>query len=362
MSGHTDFHKSISMKIRTSPHLKKTLTVRQIMASVVMALLPVCVWSIWLFGLSALVLLITTTLSCMATEALFNRLAGKPAMARESSVVITGLLLGLTLPPGFALWMAALAGFVAIALGKVLFGGLGQNPFNPALVGRAFAQAAFPVSITTWTPAFLPERFTSFIPSSLAFPFMTPADASGWIQNQVDGWSGATPLKMIGGGGDFASATDLMFGTVSGSSGETAGLLILLCGAWLVYKGVMGWKIPVAVMLGTVATSLPFWLMDASVYPSPLFMLFSGGLMLAAVFMATDMVGTPLTEKGVWVFGLMIGFLTVIIRLFGSLPEGAMYAVLIANACAPLIDTFTQEKPFGYRKPEKALNKGGKGA
>ncbi|MTI12496.1 RnfABCDGE type electron transport complex subunit D [Sansalvadorimonas verongulae] len=348
MSGHP-----LSMKIRTSPHLKKTLTVREIMASVVVALLPVCAWSIWLFGLSALALLITTTLSCIATEALFNRLNGKPALARESSVVITGLLLGLTLPPGFALWMAALAGFVSVALGKVLFGGLGQNPFNPALVGRAFAQASFPVAMTTWTPGFLAERFSSFIPSTFAAPFMTPVDASGWIAAQVDGWSGATPLKAIGHTGDFASASDLMFGTVSGSSGETAGLLILLCGAWLVWKGVMGWKIPAAVMLGTVLTSLPFWLIDPVLYPSPVFMLFSGGLMLAAVFMATDMVGTPLTEKGVWIFGLLIGFLTVMIRLFGSLPEGAMYAVLIGNACAPLIDKFTQSKPFGYQKPVK---------
>ncbi|MCL6270142.1 RnfABCDGE type electron transport complex subunit D [Sansalvadorimonas sp. 2012CJ34-2] len=344
------------MKIRTSPHLKKTLTVRQIMDSVTIALLPVSLWSIYLFGLSAFALLLTTTLSCVGTEALFNRLAGKPAdsrkgfWSREKSVVITGLLLGLTLPPGFALWMAALSGFVAIALGKVLFGGLGQNPFNPALVGRAFAQAAFPVSITTWTPGFLPERFSSFIPSTLAAPFMTPADSSSWINAQIDGWSGATPLKAIGGGGDFASVSDLMFGTISGSSGETAALLILLCGAWLVWKGVMGWKIPAAVMLGTALTSLPFWLMDASVYPSPVFMLFSGGLMLAAVFMATDMVGTPLTEKGIWIYGLMIGALTVIIRLFGSLPEGAMYAVLIGNACAPLIDSFTQPTVFGSQK------------
>ena len=348
MSGHP-----ISMKIRTSPHLKKTLTVRQIMDSVTLALLPVSLWSIYLFGLSAFALLLTTTLSCVGTEALFNRMAGKPVLAREKSVVITGLLLGLTLPPGFALWMAALSGFVAIALGKMLFGGLGQNPFNPALVGRAFAQAAFPVSITTWTPGFLPERFSSFIPSSLAAPFMTPADSSNWINAQFDGWSGATPLKAIGHSGDFASVSDLMFGTISGSSGETAGLLILLCGAWLVYKGVMGWKIPAAVMLGTALTSLPFWMMDASVYPSPVFMLFSGGLMLAAVFMATDMVGTPLTEKGIWIYGLMIGSLTVIIRLFGSLPEGAMYAVLIGNACAPLIDSFTQPKVFGARKPVK---------
>ena len=366
--------KPIPLTIRTSPHLKKKLTVPQIMAHVVIALLPICAWSVWQFGLSALALLIVTTLSCIATEAFFTSISGKSSHEREMpltlnlenqprawysgisiknstlsdySVVITGLLLALTLPPGFPLWMAAVAGFVAVALGKMLFGGLGQNPFNPALIGRAFVQAAFPVSITTWTPGFLPERFTSFIPSSLALPFMTPADSSDWIASQVDAWSGATPLSLFKSEQVVTSTTDLLFGMSAGSAGETSALLILLGGAFLVARGIMGWKIPVAVMLGTVLTALPFWLFNAEAYPSPLFMLFSGGIMLATVFMATDMVGAPLTPTGIWIFGLFIGFLTVIIRLFGGLPEGAMYAVLLANALAPIIDSYTQPRVFG---------------
>ena len=339
--------KSTPLTIRTSPHLKKKLTVPQIMSHVVLALLPVCLWSVWQFGLSGLALLVVTTLSCVATESLFTSISGKRSTLSDYSVVITGLLLALTLPPGFPLWMAAVAGFVAVSLGKMLFGGLGQNPFNPALIGRAFVQAAFPASITTWTPGFLPERFSSFIPSTLAAPFMSPADSSGWISAQVDAWSGATPLTLFSSEQVVTSTSDLFFGMATGSAGETSALLILLGGGYLVAKGIMGWKIPLAVMLGTILTALPFWLVSPELYPSPLFMLFSGGIMLAAVFMATDMVGTPLTPLGIWIFGLFIGAVTVIIRLFSGLPEGAMYAVLLANALAPLMDSVTQPRVFG---------------
>ena len=353
--------KPTPLTIRTSPHLKKALTVPQIMAYVVLALMPVCAWSVWQFGISALALIIVTTLSCLATEALFNSIAGKASSPMESlrdySAVITGLLLALTLPPSFPLWMAAVAGFVAIALGKALFGGLGQNPFNPALLGRAFVQAAFPVSITSWTPNLLPERFTSFIPSSIAMPFMSPADSSGWIAAQIDGVSSATPLTLFKSEQVLTSTSDLMYGMVSGSAGETAGLLILVCGIFLVAKGIMSWKIPTAVLGGAMLTALPFWIANPEIYPSPLFVVFSGGLMLAAVFMATDMVGTPLTPKGIWIYGLVIGFVTVIIRLFGGLPEGAMYAVLLGNALAPLIDSVTQPRVFGTQLKSPLQNK-----
>lgn len=346
--------KQTPLTIRTSPHLKKGLTVPQIMRNVVYALLPVCAWAVWQFGISALAMIIVTTLSCMATEQLFTAISGKKSTLSDYSVVITGILLALTLPPGFPLWMAAVAGFVAVALGKMLFGGLGQNPFNPALVGRAFVQAAFPVSITTWTPGFLPERFASFIPSSLALPFMSPADSSDWIAGQVDAYSSATPLSLFKFEQVTTSTQDLLLGMVSGSAGETSALLVLLCGGFLIARGIMSWKIPCAVILGALLTATPFWLMNADVYPTPLFVIFSGGLMLAAMFMATDMVGTPLTPAGIWIYGLFIGFLTVIIRLFGGLPEGAMYAVLVANALAPLIDSVTQPRAFGTRLKQQS--------
>ena len=185
------------IEICTAPHLKRLQSVEQIMRNVVYALLPVAAFSVWQFGISALALILTTTVVAMLTERLFSQLAGRGNTLGDWSVVISGLLLALTLPPGFPLWMAAVAAFVAVALGKALFGGLGFNVMNPALVGRAFVQAAFPVAITTWTPAFAPGRFGEFIPSTLAVPFMKPESVTPWVNGlNIDGFTGATPLAM----------------------------------------------------------------------------------------------------------------------------------------------------------------------
>lgn len=342
------------VEIHTSPHLKKVITVDQIMRNVVYALMPICAWSVYQFGISALSLIIVTTLSCLLTESLFCRLAHKPNSVKDFSVVITGILLALTLPPGFPLWMAAVAGFIAIALGKALFGGLGYNVMNPALVGRAFVQAAFPVAITTWTPALAPGRFMEFIPSSLAVPFMTPVDTSDWVkEHTIDSFTGATPLALQKFEQFSTDSYDLLMGYVAGSAGETSAILILLCGAYLAFRKMMDWRISAGVFLATVLTTLPFYLYAPEVYPSPMFMLLSGGLMLGAIFMATDMVGSPMTTKGVWLYGAVIGFLTVIIRLFGGLTEGVMYAILVANAMSPLIASVTQPRIYGERKKVK---------
>ena len=186
---------AVARDLRSSPHLKQAVTVAQIMRNVVFALIPVCAWSVYAFGLSVLLLLVTTTLTCMLTEALFCRFAGRASSLGDWSIVITGLLLALTLPPGFPLWMAAVAAFVAVGLGKALFGGLGYNVMNPALVGRAFVQAAFPVAITTWSPPFLPGRFTEVIPSTLTVPFTIPLSIEAWLeQKTIDAFTGATPL------------------------------------------------------------------------------------------------------------------------------------------------------------------------
>ena len=340
-----------TVEIKTSPHLKKTLSVDQIMRNVVYALLPVCFLSVYLFGLSALLLILVTTLSCILTESLFCRLSERPSTLGDFSVVITGLLLALTLPPGFPLWMAALAGFIAIGLGKSLFGGLGYNVMNPALVGRAFVQAAFPVAITTWTPAFVTGRFTEFIPSTLALPFMSPVNTADWVRERaVDGFTGATPLALQKFEKISVDSMDLLTGAVAGSAGETSAILILICGLYLVLRGMMSWHIPAAIFVGTVLTSLPFYLLSPGIYPTPLFMLLSGGLMLGAVFMATDMVASPMTVRGLWVYGLFIGFLTVVIRLFGGLTEGVMYAILVANALSPMISDITRTRIYGEVK------------
>lgn len=339
------------IEIRTSPHLKRARTVPQIMQGVVWALLPICAFAVFQFGLSALLLLVTTTAVAMGTEYLFARLSGRGNTLNDWSVVITGLLLGLTLPPGFPLWMAAVAAFVGVALGKSLFGGLGFNVMNAALVGRAFAQAAFPVAITTWTPAFAPGRFWELIPSTLTLPFLQPVPVKDWIAGlNIDGFTGATPLALQKFQQIEVSSLDLFTGMVTGSAGETSALLILICGLWLAYQRMLDWKIPVGVMLGAVLVALPLWLLDGSVYPTPWFVLFSGGLMLGAWFMASDMVGSPVTPWGALAYGLFIGILTVVIRLFGGLTEGIMYAILLANAAAPLISAVTQPRVYGVKR------------
>jgi electron transport complex protein RnfD len=321
------------------------------MRNVVYALLPVCAWSVYAFGISVLLLLITTTLTCMLSEALFCRLSGKPSSISDGSIAITGLLLALTLPPGFPLWMAAVAAFVAVGLGKALFGGLGYNVMNPALVGRAFVQAAFPVAITTWSPPFLPGRFSEVIPSTLTAPFMKPVPIEQWIEQQsIDVFTGATPLALQKFEQIITPWPDLLTGTIAGSAGETSALIILLGGIYLAARKMMDWRLPVGVMLGAVIVSLPFWLLDASRYPDPLFVLLSGGLTLGAVFMASDMVASPVTPLGVWIYALFIGMLTVVIRLFGGLTEGVMYAILLGNALSPLISLITQSKIFGERQ------------
>lgn len=337
-----------SIEISSSPHLRRTLTVEQIMRNVVFALLPICAFAVYQFGLSVLLLLVTTTAAAMGTELLFARLAGRGNTLGDWSVVITGILLALTLPPGFPLWMAALAAFVGVGLGKALFGGLGFNVMNPALVGRAFVQAAFPVAITTWTPAFAPGRFGELIPSTLTPPLMQPVPVTDWISGlAIDAFTGATPLALQKFGHLELGAGDLLIGTVTGSAGETSALLILICGLYLALRRMLDWRIPLGVMAGAAITALPFWLHDAGTFPSPWFVLLSGGLMLGAWFMASDMVASPVTPWGALLYGAFIGVITVVIRLFGGLTEGVMYAILLANAASPLIASITQPRVYG---------------
>lgn len=346
--------KKPTIELRTSPHAHAGEDVVKIMRNVVYALLPICAFSVWQFGLSGLALLATVTAACLASERLFNRLSDKPSSLGDWSATITGLLLALTLPPGFPLWMGAVAGFAAIAMGKALFGGLGMNALNPALIGRAFVQAAFPVAITTWTPAFFAGRFSQFVPSTLTLPFLHPPGISDWVASvRIDAFSGATPLAMQKFEGVQAHTLDLLLGTTAGSAGETSALLILLCGLYLALRRMLDWRIPASVLLGAALTAGILYLVDPAHYPDPLFVLLSGGLMLGAWFMASDMVGSPVTPLGVVIYGLLIGILTVVIRLFGGLTEGVMYAILLGNAATPLIDQFTQPRVFGEQRAGK---------
>ena len=335
------------IELRPTPHIHAPQDVVVIMRNVVWACLPLVGWAIWQYGLSALALCIVVTASCLLTERLF----GKPGSLRDWSATITGLLLFLTLPPGFPLWMGAVAGIAAIGLAKSIFGGLGLNLFNPALIGRAFVQAAFPVAITTWTPAFFAGRFSGFIPSTLTLPFAVPPETAQWAKDvAVDAFTGATPLALAKFEQQVTPATDLFLGHVPGSAGEASALLILACGLYLAVRRMLDWRIPVSMLAGAAATAALCHALDPAHYPDAGFTLLSGGLMLGAWFMASDMVGSPLTPTGVVIYGLLIGIVTVVIRFFGGLTEGVMYAILLGNAASPLIDQFTQPRVFGARR------------
>jgi electron transport complex protein RnfD len=315
-----------------APHLHSPDSTAKIMWTVVYTLLPIVAVSAFFFGVSALLVVATATLACVGAERLF----GGRGPIRDGSATITGILLGLTLPAGMPLWMVALGGFAAIGIGKALFGGLGQNVFNPALVGRAFLQAAFPTAITTWPQ--VGGSFFALRGDNFAVPLMS-ASAPDVITQ-------ATPLgrmKFEQAGTELGA---LFFGNSGGSVGETCAVLILVMGAYLAWRGYLNWRIPASIIITVAAFS---GLMNALglMQQGPLFMLLSGGLMLGAIYMATDMVTSPLTHRGCWIFGIGIGLLVVLIRVWGGLPEGVMYAILLMNALVPFINQATQPRVFG---------------
>lgn len=310
------------------------------MWSVVMSLAPVVAASIYFFGPSAFLVIAAATAGALLTELAF----GPEGSLRDGSATITGILLGLTLPAGIPLWMAFAGGAFAIGFGKLIFGGLGQNVFNPALLGRAFLQAAFPIALTTW-PA-TGASWWQLRGDNFAFPLMSPETADVVTQ--------ATPLGLMKFEQTGTDLWSLVIGQTGGSLGETAGLLILLCGAYLALRNHLNWRIPASIFLTVAALSGALHLLDSARFAGPMFMLFSGGLMLGAVYMATDMVTSPVTNLGCWVFGAGIGVLVVIIRIWGGLAEGVMYAILLMNALVPFINRATQPRIFGERGAQTA--------
>ena len=315
-----------------SPHLKGPDSTPRIMWNVVASLAPVVAAATAFFGPGALLVIAAATLGALGTE----RLSGGGSSVGDGSAAITGLLLGLTLPAGMALWMAFLGGAFGIGFGKLIFGGLGQNPFNPALVGRAFLQAAFPTAITTW-PA-TDVAWWSLRGDTFALPLM---------RGTVDAMTAATPLGLAKFEQQTTDLLPLLIGNTTGSLGETSALLILLGGAWLAWRRYLNWRVPASIFAAVAAfAGLLHWI-DPARYPGVPFMLFSGGLMLGAIYMATDMVTSPVTNAGAWIFGVGIGLLVVLIRAWGGLPEGVMYAILLMNAFVPFINRATQPRVFG---------------
>ncbi|MFP4198570.1 MAG: RnfABCDGE type electron transport complex subunit D [Halanaerobium sp.] len=293
--------------VTSSPHVRARDSVQKIMWSVVIALLPAFFAAVYFFKARAISVILTAVAGAVLTEYTFQKIRNKKITIKDGSAVVTGLLLALTLPPSIPLWTAFFGSVVAIGLGKQVFGGIGQNPFNPALVGRAFLTAAYPVLMTTWT---------------------------------VDGVSTATPLSQMKMDGIATDSWNLFVGQIGGSLGETSALALLLGFSYLLYKGYVNWRIPLA-MVGTV------FLGTFAFGADPIFHIFAGGLMLGALFMATDMVSSPTTKLGRWIFGIGAGLLVVIIRLWGGYPEGVMYSILLMNTAVPLINRYTRPRSLG---------------
>jgi Na+-translocating ferredoxin:NAD+ oxidoreductase subunit D len=277
---------------------------------------------------------------------LTERAFGPGGSLRDGSAAITGLLLGLTLPASFPLWMAFIGGAIAIGIGKLVFGGLGQNVFNPALIGRAFLQAAFPTAITTWPQ--VSQGWLTLYASNFAIPLFRPETS--------DLVTAATPLGLMKFEHTATGASHLFMGNVGGSLGETSALLILVGGGYLAWKRYLDWRVPVSILATVAVFATILHSIDAQKFADAQFMLFSGGLMLGAVYMATDMVTSPITHKGAWIFGIGIGLLVVLIRVWGGLPEGVMYAILLMNAVVPAINRLTQPRVFGTVPEKKAVN------
>lgn len=335
--------------VRTSPHISASLSVDIIMRNVVLALLPSVGFAVYLYGLAALIILTTACLSCVVTEHLLCRINQQETSIGDWSAVITGLIYGLTLPPGLPLWMVVIGGFIAIAMAKYLFGGLGCNPFNPALVARAFLQAAFPIAMTTWSPILAADRFTHIPASLMAFPFSKAV---------YDVTSGATPLAAFKFDGHSTDAYDLILGLSSGSLGESCSLSLLAGGLYLIARNMMNWRIPAGIFASVLLIGLLFHSLSPALYPSPWFSLFAGGLMLGALFMATDPVASPLTAAGCFVYGVIIGVLVMVIRYWAGMAEGMMYAILIANALSPHIDRLVKPRVYGVDKHHRQIEPG----
>ena len=298
-------------QVSISPHIKDTSSTKLLMYSVLIALSPALLISVYLFRLPALIVLGSAAISAIVTEAVINVIRKKKLTIFDGSALLTGLLMAMTIPPTTPWWVAALGAFFAIAVVKQAFGGLGMNIFNPALIGRAFLVASYPVILTTWV-------------------------------SPLSGVSTATPLGLLGESGkqvafQSVSYVDSFLGVISGSLGETSALALLLGGLFLIIRKVIDWRIPVF-CIGTVAV------MAAILGQDVLFHLLNGGLILGAFFMATDYVTSPVTSCGRIVFGIGIGFMVMIIRLYGGYPEGVCYAILLMNAFTPLLDKLRFQK------------------
>ena len=328
--------------VSLSPHAHGNETVEKNMYGVVIALVPAILASLYFFGLGSAVVLLTSVASCLFFEWAISKyiLKVQPTIL-DGSAIITGLLLGMNLPSNLPLWIIIIGALFAIGVGKMTFGGLGNNPFNPALVGRCFLLVSFPAQMTSWP-------------------------IEGQLMSYADATTGATPLALMKTAiktGDASvldklpSSLDMLFGNVgntfgAGTTGEVCAIALLLGLVYMLWKKVITWHIPVSILVTAFIFS---GLMHVAnpVYANPVAEILSGGMMLGAIFMATDYVTSPMTHKGQIIYGVCIGLLTIIIRNWGSYPEGMSFAILIMNAFTPLINTYVKPKRFGEKPAKK---------
>jgi electron transport complex protein RnfD len=315
--------------IRSSPHLKDKDSVPKIMYTVVIALLPAAVASVYFFRFRAILLYIVCLVACLATEAVFLWVRKKPLQSLwDGSAVITALLLAMTLPPNLSLELAVIGSIVAIAIGKQVFGGLGHNIFNPALVGRAFLQTAFAEAMNTWIPPVTLHIDTATFATPLGNLKFQDAVAQGTLD----------------------SLKDLFWGNTGGCLGETSAIALLIGALILLYKKTIDWRIPIGIILTLSAFPGVFWLVSPNKFAPPSFHILAGGLLIGAFFMATDMVTSPITPRGTWIYALGIGLIIGIIRLFGGFAEGVMYSILFMNTFVPLLNRYFRPRILGERR------------
>ncbi|HRX11940.1 MAG TPA: RnfABCDGE type electron transport complex subunit D [Draconibacterium sp.] len=320
------------LTVSPSPHIHSGDSTQKIMYRVVYAMIPALAWSVFVFGLDALRVTLIAVVACLAFEYLIQKylLKIKPVIT-DGSALITGILLAFNVPSNLPWWIIVIGSLAAVGIAKLSFGGLGNNIFNPALVGRVFMLISFPVQMTSW-----PVNARSGIDA------ITSATPLSIIK---EGISNGTPISEIT--QKLPTTFDMLLGNIGGSLGEISALLLILGGLYMLWKKVITWHIPVSVIATVAIFATIFWIVNPATYINPLYHILSGGLMLGAIFMATDMVTSPMNPKGQIIYGVGIGLITISIRMFGAYPEGISFAILIMNAVTPLINTYVKPKRFG---------------
>ena len=313
--------------ISPAPHIHGGDSVSKNMTGVIIALVPALLASLYFFGLGALIVTVTAIVACVLFEYLIQKflIKGEKTIL-DGSAALTGLLLAFNLPSNLPIWMILIGALVAIGVAKMSFGGLGNNPFNPALVGRVFLLISFPVEMTTW-------------------PVVEPLS-----MHYLDAATGATVLSLLNEGvATIPSALDMFIGNMPGSIGEISAIALLIGMVYMLIRKIITWHIPVSIFATVIVFAGILHWVDPATYISPLVHLLTGGLMLGAIFMATDYVTSPMNPKGMWIYGVGIGVLTVVIRTWGAYPEGVSFAILIMNGFTPLINFYVKPKRFGEK-------------